>query len=72
MKPTMRERLRARYQELKGYVWDGYTAPECQPDIKSDQVLALMEEVERLEKRIEILEGLRAHESGVNWDRGCL
>ncbi len=58
MKPSMRQRLRNRYQELKGYVWNGYTAPECQPDIRSDQVIALMEEVEILEKRLEILENL--------------
>jgi hypothetical protein len=57
----MRDRLRWRYQELKGYVWDGYTAPELQPDIKSDQIIALMEEVERLEKRIDILEGVVGH-----------
>lgn len=60
---SMRERLRLRYQELKGYVWDGYTAPELQPDIYSNQVLALMEVVEELEARVKILEGLQKHRS---------
>lgn len=57
----MRQRLKANYQRLKGYVWDGYTAPEAQPDIQSNQVLALMEIVEELENRVEILEDLQRH-----------
>lgn len=31
------------YQERKGYEWNGYTAPELQPQIKSDQVQAVAE-----------------------------
>lgn len=38
------------YSQRKGYIWDGYTAPECRPRIQSDQVLAaiqaLMEHIE--------------------------
>ena len=37
------ERANLVYQQRKGYVWDGYTAPELQPRIISDQVLALAE-----------------------------
>ncbi len=60
----MRQRLRANYQRLKNYVWDGYTAPEIQPDVQSNQVIALMEIVEILEKRIDTLEALESHRQG--------
>ena len=61
MKPTFRERLKMKYQRLHNYIWDGYTAPEMQPDIQSRQVKALAEMVEELEQRVEILERLEAH-----------
>lgn len=64
MRETMRQRLRANYQRLKNYVWDGYTAPEIQPDVQSNQVIALMEIVEILEKRIDTLEALESHRQG--------
>ena len=40
---TVIERANLVYQQRKGYVWDGYKAPELQPRIISDQVLALAE-----------------------------
>lgn len=40
------------YEQRKGFEWDGYTAPESRPQIRSDQVKAIgqavLEEVERL------------------------
>jgi hypothetical protein len=56
MREPIRQRLKANYQRLKGYTWDGYTAPELQPDIVSNQVVALMEIVEQLERRTDFLE----------------
>jgi hypothetical protein len=53
VKETMRVRLWKNYMTLKHYVWDGYTAPELTPDIQSNQVLALMQIVEVLEKRVD-------------------
>lgn len=61
MRETMRQQLRTNYQRLKNYVWDGYTAPELMPDVQSNQVIALMEIVEVLEKRIDTLEALEIH-----------
>lgn len=56
MKRTIAERMREIYQRRKGYVDNGYTAPEVQPDIQSDQVKSLMEIVAALEERVEYLE----------------
>ena len=35
------ERANNLYEEAKGYVWDGYKAPEQRPQIHSDQVKAI-------------------------------
>lgn len=53
MRESMRERLRKNYWRLKGYVESDYHAPEVKPDIQSNQVIALMEIVEELEKRFD-------------------
>lgn len=53
---SFRHRLWKRYMKLKGFVWDGYKAPEQCPDIQSRQVLALAELVEELEARVVLLE----------------
>lgn len=45
-------RLWQKYMALKGYVWDGYTAPELTPQIQSSQVKALAEMVEELESTV--------------------
>lgn len=56
------QRLWEKYMARKGYTWNGYTAPELIPQVKSDSVLALAEIVEELERRVEILEGIRKME----------
>ena len=50
---SMRSRLWQRYMKLKGFVWNGYHAPEQCPDVRSDSVIALMQIVEELEARVD-------------------
>ncbi len=50
-KTTFWQRLNERYEKLKGYVWDGYKAPEQRPRIKSSQVTAVAEELFDLDER---------------------
>lgn len=50
------ERLLEKYHDVKGYVWNGFTAPELTPQIQSGQVLALAQMVEELERRVDVLE----------------
>lgn len=51
-----KERLKEKFHKILGYEWNGYTAPECQPNIQSRQVKALAEMVEELELRVKDLE----------------
>ncbi len=72
-KTTFWQRLNERYEQLKGYVWDGYKAPEQRPQIKSSQVTAVAEELfdlderfQTLEARVKVLEDLRDIEQKIN------
>lgn len=56
MRETFLKRLHKKYMELKGYKWDGFTAPELLPQVQSNQVLALAQMVEELERRVDDLE----------------
>lgn len=49
----MRSRLWKNYMALKNFAYNGYWAPEQCPDVRSDSVIALMQIVEDLEKRID-------------------
>lgn len=57
-------RLRALYEEKRGYVWDGYTAPEMRPQI-SRQVISLAEAmVEAVnEQHEDVLSEIDAHDN---------